>query len=122
MGNGLRFRVLQRDEFTCRYCGAKAPDVLLEVDHVVPKSKGGTNSFDNFVTACQPCNRGKRDREGVLPPTGKKPLARCCECGHAHTGTAAICDACIDFFDGECEAAMDWMDHEARQRKASGRK
>ncbi len=59
---GLRFSILTRDRFTCRYCGARAPDVSLEVDHVHPVSKGGTNQADNLVTACWTCNAGKADR------------------------------------------------------------
>ena len=55
----LRFEILNRDAFTCRYCGRKAPDVALEVDHVYPRSKGGGDHPDNLVTACYACNRGK---------------------------------------------------------------
>ena|SRR5436190_11034799 len=61
-----RFRVLTRDQFTCRYCGRKAPDVVLEIDHVVPKSRGGPDRLANLVTACFDCNRGKR--ASLLPP------------------------------------------------------
>lgn len=58
---GLRFKVFHRDSFTCQYCGRSAPDVVLHVDHVVPVSKGGTNSIENLVTACAECNLGKSD-------------------------------------------------------------
>ena len=54
-----RFEVLRRDSHTCRYCGAKAPDVTLHVDHVTPVALGGTDRPDNLVTSCQPCNSGK---------------------------------------------------------------
>ena len=57
-----RFEVLKRDNFTCRYCGRHAPDVELEVDHVIPVAKGGTNEFFNLVTACWECNIGKSDK------------------------------------------------------------
>jgi transposase-like protein len=62
-GNGLRFRVLARDKFRCVYCGrsAKEDGVVLEVDHVYPKSKGGEDTMDNLVTACRDCNQGKKD-------------------------------------------------------------
>lgn len=59
MRPGLRFTVLTRDNYTCRYCGAQAPDVKLHVDHVVPKSRGGLDEMANLVTACQRCNQGK---------------------------------------------------------------
>lgn len=63
-----RFEVLQRDGFRCRYCGNGPEDVRLHVDHVHPKSKGGSDELDNLVTACSDCNVGKLDREGVQVP------------------------------------------------------
>jgi hypothetical protein len=54
-----RFEVFKRDNFTCRYCGRKTPQVVLEVDHIIPVSKGGTDDMDNLVTSCWECNRGK---------------------------------------------------------------
>lgn len=58
----LRFEVFKRDSFACQYCGQKSPDVLLEVDHIEPVSKGGTNDLLNLVTSCKTCNAGKSDR------------------------------------------------------------
>jgi hypothetical protein len=58
----LRFSVLERDRFTCRYCGAQAPEVRLEVDHVYPAAKGGGDVMSNLVTSCETCNAGKADR------------------------------------------------------------
>jgi len=55
----IRFEVFKRDKFTCQYCGKKAPDVILEVDHVKPKSKRGTDEILNLITSCYECNRGK---------------------------------------------------------------
>lgn len=57
-----RFEVFKRDGFTCQYCGAKAPDAILHVDHIEPVSKGGDNSILNLITACDGCNSGKSDR------------------------------------------------------------
>lgn len=54
-----RFMALRRDGFTCQYCGRKPPEVRLHVDHVHPRSKGGRNELDNYVTACSECNQGK---------------------------------------------------------------
>ena len=64
--NGLRFRILERDGFRCRYCG-KSPQegAQLEVDHLLAVSNGGDNSEANLVASCFECNRGKRAR--VLP-------------------------------------------------------
>lgn len=55
----LRFEILRRDNHTCRYCGASAPDARLTVDHVLPEALGGTDIASNLVTACEPCNGGK---------------------------------------------------------------
>lgn len=55
----LRYEVLRRDNHTCRYCGATAPDVKLTVDHVTPSALGGKDEASNLVTACAPCNAGK---------------------------------------------------------------
>src|SRR4030095_14227112 len=59
MKQKLRFEVFKRDSFTCQYCGRSAPDVLLEVDHIEPKSDGGEDSILNLITACRDCNGGK---------------------------------------------------------------
>jgi hypothetical protein len=52
-----RFDVFKRDRYTCRICRKAGGE--LEVDHIVPVSKGGTNAMDNLQTVCWPCNRGK---------------------------------------------------------------
>jgi hypothetical protein len=57
-----RFEILSRDGFACVYCGQKGDSVKLEIDHVIPKSKGGSNEIGNLVTACFECNRGKSTR------------------------------------------------------------
>jgi len=59
----VRFEVFKRDSFTCQYCGVQAPDAILEIDHIVPVSKGGDNSLLNLITSCRDCNRGKTNRE-----------------------------------------------------------
>lgn len=58
----IRFEVFKRDSFTCQYCGRKAPDVLLQIDHIEPIAKGGTNDLLNLTTACKECNSGKSDK------------------------------------------------------------
>lgn len=68
----LRFDVFKRDSFTCQYCGASPPAVLLECDHISPVALGGATDAENLVTACQACNRGK----GASPLDDvPKPLA-----------------------------------------------
>lgn len=67
--SSVRFFVLQRDGFACRYCGKGVSDgAILELDHVHPRSKGGPDTADNLIAACQGCNNGKRAAEGVIPP------------------------------------------------------
>ena len=55
----VRFEVLRRDEHTCQYCGSRAPDVVLHVDHVMPVALGGDDKPNNLVAACSSCNSGK---------------------------------------------------------------
>ena len=56
----LRFRVLQRDSFTCQYCGASPSDgTSLHVDHKISTFDGGQTRLENLVTACAGCNLGK---------------------------------------------------------------
>lgn len=54
-----RREVLRRDNHTCQYCGSTKH---LTLDHVIPRSKGGTHTWDNVVTACTTCNGKKGDR------------------------------------------------------------
>lgn len=57
-----RFEVFKRDKFTCQYCGAKAPEAILHVDHIQPVADGGNNDVLNLVTSCAACNLGKGAR------------------------------------------------------------
>jgi 5-methylcytosine-specific restriction endonuclease McrA len=54
-----RRAVFARDGWACQYCGSRSN---LTVDHVIPRSKGGTSSWDNIVASCAPCNRRKGDQ------------------------------------------------------------
>ena len=56
-----RFEIFKRDKFTCQYCARTTPAVILEIDHVIPVSKGGDDSEENLITSCFECNRGKGD-------------------------------------------------------------
>lgn len=55
----LRWQILERDAYTCQYCGQFAPNVVLEVDHKTAVADGGTNDPSNLVTSCRSCNQGK---------------------------------------------------------------
>ena len=61
----LRMKVFKRDGSTCQICGRSSGNggVALEVDHIVPLSKGGETILDNLQTLCRDCNVGKSDRQ-----------------------------------------------------------
>lgn len=77
-----RRNVFARDAGRCQYCGRPAENL----DHVVPRSRGGTHSWDNVVASCRACNARKEDRlphECAMHPR-RLPVAP-----HAHTALAA---------------------------------
>lgn len=54
-----RFEIFKRDGFSCQYCGASPPQVILQIDHIIPVVEGGNNDPDNLATSCGSCNSGK---------------------------------------------------------------
>lgn len=62
IGKKVRFEIFKRDGFRCQYCGKSAPNVVLQIDHIVPLSGGGTNDLLNLITSCSDCNLGKGAR------------------------------------------------------------
>lgn len=62
MSKKLRFEVFKRDAFTCQYCGRKAPEIVLQCDHIKAVAEGGTTDILNLVTSCVDCNAGKGAR------------------------------------------------------------
>lgn len=71
-----RFEVFKRDGFTCQYCGATPPKVVLHCDHIVAASKGGEGDMDNLVTSCSICNMGKGARSLTAVPQSLKAKAK----------------------------------------------
>ncbi len=57
-----RLNVYARDESTCQYCGRRLPRSELNLDHVVPRSRGGSTSWENVVCSCVACNLRKGGR------------------------------------------------------------
>jgi 5-methylcytosine-specific restriction endonuclease McrA len=59
-----RFALYMRDDFACAYCGDAAADdgVKLTLDHLKPRSKGGSNAAENLVTCCLSCNSARGNR------------------------------------------------------------
>ena len=66
-----RRAVFARDEYRCQYCGGRADSI----DHVVPRSRGGSHVWENLAAACRRCNMAKRDR---TPDEAGMRLARPC--------------------------------------------
>lgn len=67
----LRHEVFKRDGYRCRECGSSKDETSLEIDHIVPVAKGGTNDIDNLQTLCRECNQKKHTDEWV---GGKKDI------------------------------------------------
>ena len=66
-----RRNLFQRDHQTCQYCGSR--DQPLSIDHVVPRSRGGSDTWENVTTACLSCNVRKGNR---TPKEASMPLHR----------------------------------------------
>lgn len=62
-----RIGVLRRDGFVCGFCGGKGSTI----DHVLPQSRGGLDTWENLITACQPCNNRK---DNMTPEEAGMPL------------------------------------------------
>ena len=69
-----RRNLFLRDDYTCQYCGRKSANSHLSVDHVQPRSRGGTTTWENCVLACVGCNARKADR--TLREAGLKLLRK----------------------------------------------
>lgn len=71
LSSRVRFEVLKRDAFRCQYCGKQAgAGAELEIDHIIPRAKGGTDDKENLITACKECNNGKSSKELFTEPGG----------------------------------------------------
>ena len=68
-----RKNILVRDQYTCQYCNHQFGAGELTLDHVVPRSRGGANTWENLVACCLNCNNRKGDR---LPQEAAMSLRR----------------------------------------------
>ena len=68
-----RLNILKRDNFTCQYCSKKSNSMT--IDHIIPKNKGGKDTWSNLVAACSKCNTKKGDNllEAMQMKLLKKP-------------------------------------------------
>lgn len=65
MTSALKRKILNRDNYTCQKCGnsiRKEPNLLLEIDHIKPLSKGGVTTEENLQVLCWRCNRSKGNK------------------------------------------------------------
>ena len=75
--SAVRIRVMKRDKFQCTYCGVPGTHAELEVDHIIPKSKGGSHHMSNLTTSCRKCNQSKSDGfapKKFIAPTTNMPI------------------------------------------------
>ena len=69
VSTGVRYEVLKRANKRCELCGVQEGDegyedrLPLHIDHIVPRSKGGSNEIDNLQVLCRACNLGKSNRD-----------------------------------------------------------
>jgi 5-methylcytosine-specific restriction endonuclease McrA len=70
-----RKNLLLRDDYQCQYCGRRPGVRDLNIDHVIPRSRAGTDSWDNLVVSCRPCNlkKGRRTPQEATMKLLKQP-------------------------------------------------
>lgn len=68
-----RRNIYKRDHYTCQYCGEQPGSEELTIDHVLPRSRGGTSAWDNCVLACVECNKRKANK---TPAEARMPLRK----------------------------------------------
>jgi hypothetical protein len=83
LGWRIRLGIFERDGYRCVYCGRSSRETALEVDHVRPRARGGSDHPTNLVTACVACNNAKSDQIIALPghldtsrPLPRRPSSR----------------------------------------------
>lgn len=112
-----RFEVFKRDSFKCQYCGKSAPEVTLQIDHIKPVSKGGTNTIMNLITACADCNYGKGAKQLDDNSTIEKQKRQLDELSDRREQMkmmlewreeiSSLVDSQVDYIDGLLSAAFD---------------
>jgi hypothetical protein len=102
IGKRVRFEVFKRDSFTCQYCGQKAPEVVLEVDHISPVAGGGSDDIVNLVTACRGCNAGKSDKRLSDSSAVEKSRAQAEDIQERRRQLEKLWLECIDSEPGVC--------------------
>lgn len=65
VSGSTRYNVFKRASYRCELCGAHEHQAALHIDHIIPRSKGGTNDLSNFQALCQSCNTSKRNEDAT---------------------------------------------------------
>lgn len=72
----IRWQVFQRDNWKCVACGRGShDDIILHIDHITPRSKGGKDTLENYQTLCHICNIGKSNKDATDLRGGRKALS-----------------------------------------------
>lgn len=85
--------ILSRDRYTCQYCLSEDSPSKLTLDHIVPRSRGGANAWENLVACCFSCNNRKGDR---TPDEAGMPLRRYPRPFSVHTSRHLLRDSAMD--------------------------
>lgn len=85
VAGSTRYEVLKRAGGRCELCGVSSGDMQIDVDHIIPRAKGGTNDLSNLQALCRTCNSQKRDRDDTdfhtLHAAYEKRSPNCLFCG-----------------------------------------
>ena len=82
-----RRNIFSRDLNACQYCGVVFPSSRLTLDHVLPRSRGGRDTWENLVTCCHSCNHRKADR---TPEESDMALIRMPRAVNVHTARSLM--------------------------------
>ncbi len=90
--DSLRYRVLKEAKGRCSLCGATKDERVLDVDHIIPRSKGGKTEYSNLQVLCSKCNRSKRNEDSTdfKSIIQREPDNDCTFCNYMRSGEKII--------------------------------
>jgi len=103
-----RYEILKRDHYMCPYCGGRPPAVELQVDHAISRANGGTDHPSNLITACVPCNQGKKAGNVASCRFCVRPLCRGPQDPRdaLESGCGCTCHMCVRCMSARCPGAQ----------------